>query len=164
MRRASSGCIHMRVYVMCAWVWASRRRGIISTGATAAAAASVQAQCPFWRAQQDGSPVPIGTRVVRGAVSATAADRIVDLLLQKGVVHETSAGELVVSADLYQMTLFDLYGLIPWELAVHEDLEGYDDDGSETFASLEKDVTVCLKETMAVPVALLLQDSTNQCI
>ncbi|ACD90571.1 MAG: YihY family inner membrane protein [Chlorobium limicola] len=118
----------------------------------------------IWRAQQDGSPVHIGTRVVRGALSATAADRIVDLLLQKGVVHETSGGELVVSADLYQMTLFDLYGLIPWELAVHEDLEGYDDDGSETFASLEKDVTVCLKETMAVPVALLLQDSTNQCI
>ncbi len=118
----------------------------------------------IWRAQQAGLPVHTGSRVVRGSLSAIAADRIVDLLLLKGVVHETSGGELVVSADLYRMTLFDLYSLIPWEFAVHEDFDGYDDDGSETFASLEKDVTVCLKEKMALPVALLLQDSTIQCI
>lgn len=70
MRRASSGCIHMRVYVMCAWVWASRRRGIISTGATAAAAASVQAQCPFWRAQQDA------IRIKAGGTPATSVLRL----------------------------------------------------------------------------------------
>jgi len=106
----------------------------------------------IWQAQLGGSPLR-----VRGEHGRDA--RMIALLLEKGVVHETAAGELAVSIDLYGTTLFDLYSRMPGDMAEHEAHPGNGENEIGPLAAIEDSVTACMKERMGLPVAALLQDS-----
>ncbi|WP_292002887.1 YihY family inner membrane protein [Chlorobium sp.] len=103
--------------------------------------------------QQGGWPLRAGKRKEPGR------ERIIDLLLEKGVIHETAKGKLAVSLDLYRTTLFDLYTLIPREPDLDEALADSGGTTLEALAPIEKEVTLCMKGLMDMPVASLLEDS-----
>lgn len=105
------------------------------------------------QAQQAGWPLHTGKRELAGQ------ERIIDLLLEKGVIHETAKGELAVSLDLYRTTLFDLYRLMPGDLVRDDASADSLDAAFGALAPIEEEVTVCLKRLMAVPLASLLEDS-----
>jgi len=105
------------------------------------------------QAQQGVLPLNAGKR------SRAARERIIDLLLEKGVIHETAKGGLAVSLDLNRTTLFDLYALMSGEPVPDELPADSCETASGALALIEEEVRVCLKGLMDMPVASLLEDS-----
>ena len=105
------------------------------------------------QAQPGGLPLDAGKR------SRASMERIIDLLLEKGVIHETAKGGLAVSLDLYRTTLFDLYALMPGEPLPDEETADSGETATGALALIEEEATACLKGLMDMPVASLLEDS-----
>lgn len=112
----------------------------------------------LWRAQQQGFPLRSGARRREPALRGSSGERIVEMLLQNGVLHETAEGGLALSIDLSRTTLFELYSIMPRELAACEVRPEIDADAFGALAPVEEKVTACLKERMNMQVASLLQD------
>ena len=84
--------------------------------------------------------------------------KIVDILLQNDLVHLTANGDLAVSCDLYTLTLYDLYAIVPPGFAGDENGSMVSGGNSVHLSTISKGVTECLKSSMAIPLADLLDD------
>jgi membrane protein len=92
------------------------------------------------------------------SVSPSDLRKIIDILLQNDVVHVTANGDLAVSRDLYALTLYDLYAIIPPGFASEENGSLISDGNSVHLETINRGVSECLKSTMDMPVATLLDD------
>ncbi|AOS83410.1 hypothetical protein BIU88_04175 [Chlorobaculum limnaeum] len=109
-----------------------------------------------WLAQASGSFVT-GKQLL---ASENSADRsklglAVEFLKRSGVLHQTADGGLAVSADLHAVTLYDLYAMLPRELAGGEGCAD-DGEGSGEFEPLRAEVREALRGAMKTPLIALL--------
>jgi len=84
--------------------------------------------------------------------------KIVDILLQNDVLHVTANGDLAISRDLYELTLYDLYAIIPPGFAGDENGTLISDGNSLNLEAISRGVSDCLKSTLNMPLATLLED------
>ena len=75
----------------------------------------------IWNAQKSGSSTNMN-KILKTVHSVQPSDlrKIVDILLQNNFIHVTANGDLSVSRDLYTLTLFDLYAIMPQGLSGDE--------------------------------------------
>ena len=81
---------------------------------------------------------------------------IVDLLLQHELIHLTIKGNLALGGELYQMRLYDLYTLIPQSFAADENGLMVSGGNSVHLETISRRVSACLKSSMEVSLATLL--------
>lgn len=116
----------------------------------------------IWHAQQCGSVVRSGNRNMDPALKGPVGEKIVEMLLQRDVIHETVDGGLAIGIDPYATTLFELYHAMPRELASLKERSGVDDAAVLAVASIEEAVTAHLRSGMHLPLVSLLKDSFIQ--
>nr|Q3AS27.1 RecName: Full=UPF0761 membrane protein Cag_0935 [Chlorobium chlorochromatii CaD3] len=84
---------------------------------------------------------------------------MVDLLLDRQVLHLSTRGELALSRNLHAMSLYELYQIIPQPINATEKSLLFSESKSVHLAPLSLEVEACLQERMATPIAELLQHS-----
>jgi membrane protein len=117
----------------------------------------------IWNGQKNGSSMNM-RKILKSdlSVNPSGLRKIVDILLQNDLIHVTANGDLAVSRDLYAMTLFDLYAIIPPVLASDENGSLISASNSVHLSTISTGVTECLKSSMDMPLATLLEDSNQQ--
>lgn len=96
------------------------------------------------------------------SVNPSGLRKIVDILLHHDLVHVTANGDLAVSRDLYATTLFDIYAIIPPDLANDENGSLISASNNVPLQTISTGVTECLKSSMDMPLATLLEESNQQ--
>ncbi|TLU82736.1 MAG: YihY family inner membrane protein [Chlorobium sp.] len=118
----------------------------------------------IWSAQNSGQPVNM-KKIVKSIrrSNPSVLRKIVDILLQKRIVHTTANGEVAVSRDLYKLSLYELYSIIPPGFAAGEENSVMVSAGKNVhFDTIYCRVTECLKNTMDMPVSGLLEDINKE--
>ena len=88
--------------------------------------------------------------------------KIVDILLQNDVVHVTANGDLAVSRDLYTLSIYDLYTIIPPGFVGDENGSLISDGNNVHLETISMGVSDCLKNNLNMPVATLLDDINQE--
>lgn len=114
-----------------------------------------------WSAQANGSFMTM-KKLFAAEIMADRSklSRIVEFLVQNGIVHQTSDGGLAISADLHSLTLYDLYSRIPPEI-VHGDRGSEELPAGTGLMEVRDEVRAALTSTMNVPLIALVNDSTK---
>ena len=117
----------------------------------------------IWSGQKSGQAINMKKilKVFHG-LTPTGLRKIVDILLQNDLIHLTVNGDFSVSRDLYVLTLFDLYAIIPAGFWADENGSLISGSNSVHLNSISRGVTECLKNSMDLPLAPLLQDINEQ--
>ncbi|NTU57727.1 MAG: YihY family inner membrane protein [Chlorobiaceae bacterium] len=115
----------------------------------------------IWSAQESGSFITMKKLFAEENIAdRSKLSRIVEFLVQGGVVHQTADGGLAVSADLHSLTLYELYSTIPSEIVYAE--RGMEElPASAGLAEVRDGVREALRSTMHVPLIALVNDSTK---
>ena len=100
-------------------------------------------------------------QVIEG-LTPSGLRKVIDILLQNGLLHVTVNGDLAISRDLYTMTLYDLYAIIPSGFWGDENGLLISGGNSVHLKTISKGVTECLKNSMDLPLAPLLEDINQQ--
>jgi membrane protein len=113
----------------------------------------------IWSAQKSGHSINMQKilKVVHGQ-SPAGLRKIVDILLQNDLLHLTVNGDFAISRDLYVMTLYDLYAIIPPGFWSDENGSLISGGNSVHLKTISKGVTESLKSSMDLPLAPLLED------
>ncbi len=113
----------------------------------------------IWSGQKSGNAMNMKKilKVVQG-LTPSGVRKIVDILLQNNLVHVTVNGDLAVSRDLYLLTLYDLYTIIPAGFWSDENGSLISGGNSVHLETISRGVTECLKSSMDRPLAPLLED------
>ncbi|TLU83577.1 MAG: YihY family inner membrane protein [Chlorobium sp.] len=117
----------------------------------------------IWHGQNNALPMNM-RKIVKSvpSVDPSGLRKIVDILLQNDLIHVTANGDLAVSRDLYALTLFDLYTIMPTEvLGLQNDLL-ISESKNVHLSTISKGVTECLKSSMDISLAVMLEDSHKQ--
>ncbi|NTW53004.1 MAG: YihY family inner membrane protein [Chlorobiaceae bacterium] len=114
-----------------------------------------------WSAQASGSFMTM-KKLFAAEIMAdhSKLNRIVEFLMQGGMVHQTADGGLAVSADLHSLTLYELYSRIPPEI-VHGDRGSEETPAGTGLREVRDEVRAALISTMHVPLIALVNDSTK---
>ncbi len=117
----------------------------------------------IWSGQRSGQAMNMKKilKVVHG-LTPSGLRKIVDILLQHDLIHVTVNGDLAISRDLYVMTLYDLYAIIPSGFWADENGSLISGGNSVHLETVSKGVTECLKGSMDLPLAPLLEDINQQ--
>ena len=113
----------------------------------------------IWNGQKSGNAMNMKKilKVVHG-ITPSGLRKIIDILLQNNLLHVTVNGDLAVSCDLYVMTLFDLYAIIPSGFWGDENGLLISEGNSVHLETISRGVTECLKSSMDLPLAPLIED------
>ncbi len=113
----------------------------------------------IWSGQKSGNAMNMKKilKVVHGP-TPSGLRKIVDILLLNELVHLTVNGDLAVSRDLYVLTLYDLYAIIPSGFWSDENGSLISEGNSVHLETINRGVTDCLKSSMDRPLAPLLED------
>jgi len=113
----------------------------------------------IWNGQTIGRPMNM-KKILKAvhSVQPSGLRNIVDILLRNDFVHVTANGDLAVSRDLYTLTLYDLYTIIPPGFAGDEIGSLISDGNSVHLKTISTGVSECLKSSMNMPLATLLED------
>jgi membrane protein len=99
---------------------------------------------------------------LKEAMKTSTVLALVDIMLQAGVLQETTDGRLVEGFDFNRTPLYELYDRIPRDCA---DL-GFSSVSPEqrmaVLAEIERKAETCLKKSMDMPVASLLQYTNSE--
>ncbi len=116
----------------------------------------------IWSGQKSGNAMDMKKilKVVHG-ITPSGVRKIVDILLLSDLVHLTVNGALAVSRDLYVLTLYDLYAIIPSGFWSDENGSLISGGNSVHLGTISRGVTECLKNRMNLPLAPLLEDSNQ---
>ena len=117
----------------------------------------------IWDGQKNGSSINM-KKILKSDLSVNPSElrKIVDILLQNNLIHVTANGDLAVSRDLYTMTLYDLYSIIPPTFDGAENGSLISASNSVHLKTISRGVVECLKSSMDMPLATLLEDSNQQ--
>ncbi len=117
----------------------------------------------LWKRQNNGHPMNMKDLVKSSpTLNPSGLRKIVDILLQNNLIHGTVNGELAVSSNLYAMTLYDLYTIVPPWFACDENGLQISESKTVDLSTINKDVTECLKSSMSISLVTLLEDSNRQ--
>ena len=114
----------------------------------------------IWKSQQEGYPVSMG-KLVKGPLryDAPFLRKIVDMLLQRKFLHMTANGELAVTRDLHEVSLYELYQAVPAGFSSGEENTLLDSAGKSVhFDTIQEGVSECLKNSMNIPLASLVRE------
>ncbi len=113
----------------------------------------------IWSGQKSGNAMNMKKilKVVRG-LTPSGLRKIVDILLLNDLIHLTADGALAVSGDLYLLTLYDLYAILPPGFWSDENGSLISGGNSVHLETIGRGVTDCLKSSMNLPLAPLLED------
>ena len=116
----------------------------------------------IWSGQKSGNAMDMKKilKVVHG-ITPSGVRKIVDILLLGDLVHLTVNGTLAVSRDLYVLTLYDLYTIIPSGFWSDENGSLISGGNSVHLGTISRGVTECIKNRMNLPLAPLLEDSNQ---
>jgi membrane protein len=114
-----------------------------------------------WSAQASGSFMTMKKLLSAEIIpDRSKLSRIVEFLVQDGILHQTADGGLAISADLHTLTLYDLYSRIPPEIVQGD--YGLEIPSAVTgLMEVRNDVREALRSTMQVPMIALVNDSTK---
>lgn len=117
----------------------------------------------FWTARKNGSSMNMKKllKSVKG-INPSCLRKIVDILLQNDMLHVTANGDLAVSRDLYLLTLYDLYTMIPPGFDADENGSMESAGNSLHLDAIGSDVSNCLKGSMNISLAALLEESNQE--
>ena len=117
----------------------------------------------IWNAQKSGSSTNMN-KILKTVHSVQPSDlrKIVDILLQNNFIHVTANGDLSVSRDLYSLTLFDLYAIMPQGLSGDENGSLISGGNSVHLETISRGVSECLKSSMDMSIATLLEDNNQE--
>ncbi len=117
----------------------------------------------IWNAQKSGSSTNMN-KILKTVHSVQPSDlrKIVDILLQNNFIHVTANGDLSVSRDLYSQTLFDLYAIMPQGLSGDENGSLISGGNSVHLETISRGVSECLKSSMDMSIATLLEDNNQE--
>lgn len=117
----------------------------------------------IWSGQKSGNAMNMKKmlKVIEG-LTPSGLRKVIDILLQNGLLHVTVNGDLAISRDLYTMTLYDLYAIIPGGFWGDENGLLISGGNSVHLKTISKGVTECLKNSMDLPLAPLLEDINQQ--
>ena len=117
----------------------------------------------IWNAQKSGSSTNMN-KILKTVHSVQPSDlrKIVDILLQNNFIHVTANGDLSVSRDLYTLTLFDLYAIMPQGLSGDENGSLISGGNSVHLETISRGVSECLKSSMDMSIATLLEDNNQE--
>jgi len=117
----------------------------------------------IWNGQKSGHSMNM-KKILKTVPSLQPSDlrKIVDILLQNDVLHVTANGDLAISRDLYELTLYDLYAIIPPGFAGDENGTLISDGNSLNLEAISRGVSDCLKSTLNMPLATLLEDLNQE--
>jgi len=117
----------------------------------------------IWSAQKNGRSMNM-KKILKTvhSVNPSGLRKIVDILLRNDVVHVTANGDLAVSKDLYALTLYDLYTIIPPEFPGDENGLLVSDSNSVHLKTISRGVSECLKIRMDMSIATLLEDFNKE--
>ena len=117
----------------------------------------------IWNAQKSGSSTNIN-KILKKVHSVQPSDlrKIVDILLQNNFIHVTANGDLSVSRDLYTLTVYDLYAIMPQGLSGDENGSLISGGNSVHLEAISRGVSQCLKSSMDMSIATLLEDNNQE--
>ena len=117
----------------------------------------------IWNAQKSGSSTNMN-KILKTVHSVQPSDlrKIVDILLQNNFIHVTANGDLSVSRDLYTLTLFDLYAIMPQGLSGYDNGSLISGGNSVHLETISRGVSECLKSSMDMSIATLLEDNNQE--
>ena len=117
----------------------------------------------IWNGQKNGRAMNM-KKILKTVYALQPSDlrKIIDILLQHDVVHITANGDLAVSRDLYVLTLYDLYAILPPGFTSDENASLISEGNSVHLETIRKGVSDCLKNTLNMPVAALLEDINQE--
>ena len=114
----------------------------------------------LWKRQNNGHPMKMKDLVKSSSsLNPSGLRKIVDILLQNNLIQGTANGELVVSGNLYSMTLYDLYTIVPPWFSCDENGLQISESKTVDLSTINKNVTECLKSSMSTSLVTLLEDS-----
>ncbi len=113
----------------------------------------------IWSGQNNGLPVNM-KKIVKSNHPGNPAGlrKVVAMLQQNNLVHGTANGDLAVSRDLHAVTLYDLYAFIPPGFAGDENGSLISESKNVHLDDIGRGVAECLKSSMTVSLADLLED------
>ncbi len=112
----------------------------------------------IWRGQQSGEYVNLKkSSIVGDGINGQRLRNIVDFLIENNLIHVTADGGLASSGDIYELTFYDLYTVVPPEIISGED-KGNGDAGEDNarMAELEKRILQCFRQNMHEPLAVFM--------
>ena len=117
----------------------------------------------IWSSQKNGSSINM-KKILKTVHSVQPSDlrKIVDALLQNNIIHVTANGDLSVSRDLYALTLYDLYAIMPQGLSGDENGSLISGGNSVHLKTISRGVSECLKSSMDMSIATLLEDNNQE--
>lgn len=111
----------------------------------------------IWTGQQSGEYVSLKKAAVVGdGIKGRRLRDIVEILIENNFIHVTADGGLAVSGDIHQLTLYDLYRAIPWNILGSNGETNSDSEYSMSLALLEGRILCCLQENMNEPLAVFI--------
>ncbi|MEI7694048.1 MAG: YihY family inner membrane protein [Chlorobium sp.] len=115
-----------------------------------------------WSGQKSGHFLNI-KRVVKFHHTSDPARirKVIEMLQQHELIHGTANGDLAVSRDLYSLTLFDLYTIIPSGFAGEENGSLIFESNNVHLETIGRGVTESLKSSMNITLAALLEESNQ---
>ncbi len=116
-----------------------------------------------WSSQNSGTATNM-KKILKSVRSASPSSlrKIVDILLQNNFIHVTANGNLAVSRDLYALTLYDLYTVIPPEFPGYENGALISGANNVHLETISREVSDSLERTMNMPLAPLLEEINQQ--
>jgi len=117
----------------------------------------------IWSSQKNGSSINM-KKILKTVHSVQPSDlrKIVDALLQNNIIHVTANGDLSVSRDLYALTLYDLYAIMPQGLSGDENGSLISGGNSVHLETISRGVSESLKGSMDISIATLLEDNNQE--
>jgi membrane protein len=112
-----------------------------------------------WSGQKSGNAMNMKKilKVIDG-LTPSGLRKVVDILLQNDLLHLTVNGDLAISRDLYVLTLYDLYTIIPSGFWSDENGSLISGGNSVHLGTISMGVMECLKSSMDLPIAPLIED------
>jgi membrane protein len=112
-----------------------------------------------WSGQKSGNAMNMKKilKVIDG-LTPSGLRKVVDILLQNDLLHLTVNGDLAISRDLYVLTLYDLYTIIPSGFWSDENGSLISGGNSVHLRTISMGVMECLKSSMDLPLAPLIED------
>lgn len=117
----------------------------------------------IWSSQNSGNTTNM-KKILQSVRSANPSGlrKIIDILLHNDLIHVTANGDLAVSRDLYTITLYDLYTLIPPEFPGDENGALISVGNNVHLKTISREVSESLQRTMSMPLAALLEEINQQ--
>ncbi len=117
----------------------------------------------IWQRQQSGICVNLRKHAIAGeGIDSRRLREIVAVLIENNLIHVTADGGLALSGDIHNLTLYDLYTILPPEISNSNEENGHDVGSNVNLAELEKHIVHCLKENMNEPVAAFFVEEESQ--